>query len=72
MHYSIEPKDWIFVKGCRFFFFAKNMSKTIGKNISKNFSGKYGHKFSDHTKTCATEHLKLFQEKQCKNSRSNS
>ena len=38
MYLSIEPKDRIFVKGCRFLSFAKNMRKNIDKNISKNFS----------------------------------
>ena len=72
MRYSIEPKNWIFVKGSGFLSFAKNMSKAIGKNKSKNLSCKCGHKFLDHTKQSATEHLKLFQEKKCKNNRSNS
>ena len=36
MHYSIQPRAWIFVKGYGFLSFAKNMSKNIGKNITKN------------------------------------
>ena len=40
MHYSIEPKDRIFVKGYRFLSFAKNIGKMLGKNISKNLSEK--------------------------------
>ena len=35
MHYSVQPKDEIFVNGYGFFTFAKNMGKNIGKNISK-------------------------------------
>ena len=38
MHYSIEPKGRIYVKGYRFLSFAKN--------IGKNFSGKYSKKTS--------------------------
>ena len=30
MHYSIKPRDRIFVKVYGFFSFAKNMDKTIG------------------------------------------
>ena len=36
MRYSIEPEDWIFVKGYGFLLFAENMGKNIGKNIRKN------------------------------------
>ena len=36
MPYSIEPEDWIFVKGYGFLLFAENMGKNIGKNIRKN------------------------------------
>ena len=39
--YLVQPKDPIFVKGYRFFSFAKNMSKNICKNISKTLSSKY-------------------------------
>ena len=34
--YSVQPGDWIFVKGFGFLSFAKNMGKNIGKNICKN------------------------------------
>ena len=37
MHYSVQPKDEIFVKGYGFLTFAKNMGKNIGKNISKTW-----------------------------------
>ena len=39
--YSVQPRDRIFVKGCGFLSFTKNMGKNIGKNISKNLSSKY-------------------------------
>ena len=39
-HYSVQPRDRIFVKGYRFFSFTKNMGKIIGKYISKNLSSK--------------------------------
>ena len=38
--YSVQPRDWIFVKGHGFLSFAKNMGRNIGKNISKNLSSK--------------------------------
>ena len=41
MPYSVQPRDWIFVKGCGYLSFAKNMGKNIGKNITKTLSGKY-------------------------------
>ena len=34
MRDSIEPKDWIYVKGYGFLSFPKNMGKNIGKNLS--------------------------------------
>ena len=36
--YSLQPRKRIFVKGCRFLSFAKNIGKNVGKNISKNAS----------------------------------
>ena len=41
MRYSVQPRDWVFVKGYGFLFFVKNMCKNIVKNTSKNLSGKY-------------------------------
>ena len=32
MRYSVQHRDWIFVKGYRFLSFAKNIGKNIGKN----------------------------------------
>ena len=63
--YSVQPRDRLFVKGCEFLSFAKNMVKHIGKNISQNLSGKcrsgmlsMRKKFLDHAKKSATEALK--------------
>ena len=36
MHYSVQPRDWIFVKVYGFLSFAKNIKK-----LSKNVSDKY-------------------------------
>ena len=58
MHYSIEPRDIIFVKGYGFLSFAKNMSKNIGKVISKDLSRKYSQKLFHHDKKSATNALK--------------
>ena len=52
--YSVQPRDRIFVKGCRFLFFARNM----GKNISKNLSGKYCQKRLHHTNQSTTDAIK--------------
>ena len=57
-HYSVQPRDQIFVKGYGFLSFAKNMGKHIGKNISKNLSSKYSQKILDHAKHSATDALK--------------
>ena len=66
--YSVQPRDWIFVKGYGFLSFAKNMGKDISKNIIKNLSGKNRQKLLDHTKQSATDALsqKLFQTEQLK------
>ena len=37
MHYSVQPRYRIVVKGYGFLSFSKNMGKNIGKNIGKNF-----------------------------------
>ena len=36
--YSVQPKDWIFVKGYGFLTFAKYMCRNVGKNISKTLN----------------------------------
>ena len=40
----------MFVKGCGFLTFTKNMYKNTSKNISKSLSGKYSQKRLDHAK----------------------
>ena len=69
--YSVQPGNKIFVKGYGFLSFAKNMVKNVSKNIITNLSGKYNQELLDDAKQSATEHLKLLQEKQLKNGRSN-
>ena len=44
MHYSVQPRDRIFVKDYGLLSFAKNVGKNTAKNISKNLSGSYGKK----------------------------
>ena len=58
MCYSVQPRDWMFVKGYGVLPFAKNMSEDIGKNISENLSGKCGQKLLDHAKQFATDAVK--------------
>ena len=57
-HYSVQPRDKIFIKGYGFLSFAKNMGANIGKNINKILSGKHSQKFLDHTTQSATDALK--------------
>ena len=70
MHYSVQPRHQIFVKGYGFLSFAKNVGKNIGKDINKNLSGIYSQKRLDHAKQSATDVLKT-SSKISKNSRSN-
>ena len=46
IHYSVQPRDQVFVKGYGFLSFAMNMSKNIGQNASKNLSSKYSQRTS--------------------------
>ena len=55
MRYSVQPRNWIFVKGYGFLSFAKNMGKNIGENMSKNVSSKYSQKLLDHAKESVTD-----------------
>ena len=57
IHYSVQPRDRIFVKVYEFLSFAKVMGKYIDKNISKNLRGKYSQIFLDHDKKSATDAL---------------
>ena len=56
--YSVQPRDRIFVKGCGFLSFAKNMGKNIGKNVSKTLSSNNSQKLLDHAKKSATDAFK--------------
>ena len=56
---SVQPRYRIFVKGCGFLSFAKNISKNIGRNTSKGLSGKYCQKLLDHVKKSGTDALKI-------------
>ena len=58
MHYPIEPRNWIFVKGYVFLSFTKNMNKNVAKNLSKNVRGNYNQKLLDPAKQSATDALK--------------
>ena len=50
MRYSIEPRDWIYVKGYGFLSFAKNMGKSL--------TNKYGQKPLDSAKKSTTDAIK--------------
>ena len=56
--YSVQPRDWKFVKGYRCLSFVKNMGKNIGKSMIKNFSSKNSQKLFDHAKQSAANALK--------------
>ena len=51
MRYSIEPRDRIYVKGCGFLSFAKN--------IGKDLSNKFGQKLFDTAKKSANDAIKI-------------
>ena len=61
MRYSVQPRDWIFVKGYGFFCLLPKIWVT--KNISKNLSGKYIKKLLDHAKQSATDTFKIASER---------
>ena len=56
--YSVQPRDWIFVKGYGFLSFARNMGRNIGRNITKNLNSKYSQKLLYNVKQSATDALK--------------
>ena len=56
--YSVQTKDWIFVKGYEFLSFTKNIGKNIAKNISEILSSKYSKKLLAHAKQSASDTLK--------------
>ena len=43
-HYSVQPRDRIFVKDYGLLSLAKNMGENIAKNTSKNLIGNYSKK----------------------------
>ena len=49
MHYSIEPRDQIFLKVYEFLLFAKHMSKDVSRNLQR---------LLDHAKPSVTDALK--------------
>ena len=65
-HYSVQPRDRIFVKGYGFLSFAKNMGRNISKNIRKNLSGKSSQNFLITPNNLLLMHLKLSQKEQFK------
>ena len=57
MRYSLEPRDRIYVKGCGFLSFAKNMG-THANKVAKSLSNKYSQKPLDSAKTSTTDAIK--------------
>ena len=55
MRYSIEPRDRIYVKGCGFLSFAKNMGKSL--------RNKYGQIFLDNAKKSTADEIKTASKK---------
>ena len=55
---SVQPREWIFVKGYGFLSFAKNMAENIRINISKNLRGTCSQKLLHQTKQYATDPFK--------------
>ena len=68
---SAQPRDRIFVKGCRFLSFAKNIGENIGKNIGKNLSSKYRQKHFGHAKQSAINALKTASKRTIRKSGNN-
>ena len=76
MRYSVQPRDWIFVKSYEFLPFTKNMGKNISNSVSKNLSSKYSQKLLDHAKKFVTDALttsskRVIQKEKKKKNRSN-
>ena len=57
MRYSIEPRDTIYVKGYRFWSFAKNMVIHATK-VAKSLSNKYSQKLLDSAKKSTMDAIK--------------
>ena len=58
-HYSVQPRDRIFVKSYGFLSFAKNMGKSFGKNTSKKLISEYIRNFFIMLNNLQQMHLKL-------------
>ena len=54
IRYSTEPNNQLFVKGCGFLSFAKNMSRNTGEKLS----GTYSQKRLNHAKQPAKDAFK--------------
>ena len=57
MHYSIESRDRIYVKGYEFSSFPKSIS-THANKVAKNMSNKYSQKLLDNAKKSTTNAIK--------------
>ena len=64
MCYSVEPRDYIFIKGYGILDFAENMYRNSSRNISRNVSSRYIQKLLDHVKQSAIDTLKTASKKQ--------
>ena len=62
--YSVQPRDWIFVKGYEFLSFVQDMGTNIGINISKNLVVKTAKNLLIILKSLLQMHLKLLQKDQ--------
>ena len=62
--YSVQPRDWIFVKGYEFLSFVQDMGTNIGINISKNLVVKTANNLLIILKSLLQMHLKLLQKDQ--------
>ena len=64
VQYSVQPRDRIFVKGCEFLSFARNVGKNVRRNnISKILSSKYSQKLLVHGKQSTTNANKTASKK---------
>ena len=58
MCYSIEHRDQIYVKGYGFFFFAKNIGKTLSNKYSRKLFGNAKKSATDAIKTASKRAIK--------------
>ena len=66
MHYLVQSRDQIFVKGYGFLCVVKNMGRQIGKNISKILSSKTVKNLLIMLNNLLQMQLKLFQKERFK------